>query len=116
MAYQRVIPRDLFNEASLLKCYAHLWMLLERFHHHDAHLSEGDGAPFRIEQDPGSGGLTVANLPFRINGNAWNLFRPLNSREPWPLYAERHDEEVAVFTEDGQLTEAFVRLVGGVWA
>lgn len=112
MAYLRVIPRDLFNEAGLLKCYGRLWILLDELHHHDAHLSEGDGAPFLIEQDDGDGSITVASLPFRVNGNAWRLARPLNSRRPWPLYARRHDEEVEVFTEDGQFTLEFERLVG----
>lgn len=29
MSYFRVIPRDLFNEASLLKCYGRLAILLD---------------------------------------------------------------------------------------
>lgn len=27
--YIRVVPRDLFNEGDLLKCYGRLWILLD---------------------------------------------------------------------------------------
>jgi hypothetical protein len=112
MTYRRVVPRDLFNEADLLKCYGRLWILLDDHRRHDAYLGEGDGSPFVITQDPADGSITVSNLLFRVNGNTWRLSRPLNSRAPWPMYASRHDEEVSVFTEEGKLTAEFRQLIG----
>ncbi len=116
MAYVRVIPRDLFNEADLLKCLGRVWILLDKMHHHDAHFDDGDGDPFMITQDESDGSISVSSLPFHINGNRWCLRRPLNARAPWPLYANRHDDEVAVFTEDGVFTGDFERLVGARYA
>lgn len=117
MTYLRVIPRDLFNEADLLKCLGRLWILLDGLppgHHAGFGRCDldYDGAPFHIEQDPADGSISVENLLFRINGNRWRLRRPLNSRAPWPLYADRHDEEVSVFTESGELTAEFRVLIG----
>jgi hypothetical protein len=111
MAYRRVIPRDLFNEADLLKCLGRLCILLENHQGHRAELSEGDGAPFDIQQDESSGALEVRNLPFRIAGNPFRLTRPLNSRRPWPLYAEDEDDAWSVFTSDGELTPEFLDLI-----
>jgi hypothetical protein len=115
MSYRRVIPRDLFNEADLLKCYGRLWLCLDNLARgHAAQLGDDDGdhdgAPFRIEQGA-SGDITVANVPFKIHGNDWRLTRPLNSREPWPLYAENDDECVSVFTGDGELSAEFRALI-----
>ncbi len=112
MAYLRVVPRDLFNEANLLKCYGRLWILLDRAGH-DAKLDEGCGEAFDIQQDPASGQLTVANLPFTIRGESWNLVRPLNSRGEWPLYAERDDECLSVFDQGGNLSDEFSSLIYG---
>ncbi len=38
MTYKRVIPRDLFNEANLLKCYGALWIALDNARGHTAKL------------------------------------------------------------------------------
>jgi hypothetical protein len=112
MSYIRVIPRDLFNESNLLKCYGKLALELDRLQGHSANLHEGDGSPFKIEQDEGSGSLTIANIPFTIGGRQWVLSRPLNSRRPWPLYAENDDESVSVFEDNGELTPEFAGLIG----
>jgi len=118
MSYVRTIPRDLFNEANLLKCYGQLWLKLEGLRC-AAELDEdelrADG--FRIVQSPSDGALTIANLPFRVAGEQLRLWRPLNSREPWPLWCDNPeggdgDEEVEVFTAEGELTPAFLRLIG----
>ena len=112
MSYARVIPRDLFNEADLLKCYGRLVILLQNLGHHHAELSEGSGAPFDIQQDSSSGAITVANLPFAIAGERYRLMRPLNSRQPWPLYAvDDEDEEVAVFSRIGEFSAEFLQLI-----
>lgn len=104
MSYQRVIPRDLFNEASLLKCYGRIYIELEN--HDLPHVQlEHDGQAFEIEQDPGSGGLSIANVQLRVGDDCIRLHRPLNSREAYPLYMTDEDEcEVPLFDDKGAFT------------
>ncbi len=112
MSYTRVIPRDLFNEASLLKCAGHLWLKTEGMA--TAGLRH-DGGPFRIEQEESSGALILLNVRLMIHGRRFVLWRPLNSREAWPLYARdklKHDaEDVGVFNDDGTLSPEFCNLL-----
>jgi hypothetical protein len=116
MAYMRVTPRDLFNEANLLKCLGRLMILLDNLpaSGHLAVLDEGDGSPFDIQQDDSSGAIEVVNLPLRIGGQQYRLMRPLNSRQPWPLYAENYDDAVSVFTDDGHLSGEFLLLINAL--
>lgn len=115
MTYCRVVPRDLFNEASLLKCVGRVWILLDNIVGHGAVLDEGDGSPFLIEQDEGSGAIGVANLTFTVRGRQYFLMRPLNSREAWPLYVQSNSdpdfEEVAVFDTMGAFTQEMLAFI-----
>lgn len=125
MTYARVIPRDLFNEANLLKCYGRLWIVLDNAKRgHGAKLGDGDthgaqddhdGKPFRIEQNEGTGAIFIANVRFTIHGKAYHLERPLNSREDWPLYCvdPETEDETEVFDAAGSMSEAFRALVYG---
>jgi hypothetical protein len=115
MTYTRVIPRDLFNEGDLLKCYGRLWVLLDETRGHVAQLGEEEmlpGADFEIWQDEGDGSIFVANVGFRVRGVRWTLRRPLNARAAWPLYANSPlGDEFHVFTEDGQLSPEFFQAI-----
>ena len=114
MTYRRVIPRDLFNEANLLKCYGQLWLQLDQLRGHKAALGEGDGGPFEVVQDSADGSITIWSLPLIVDGHRIRLYRPLNSREPWPLYAETLDgEEIPVVAADGLLDAGFLALIRG---
>lgn len=105
MSYKRVLPRDLFNEANLLKCYGRLVLLIEekmidwiQYHH--------DGDSFYIKQNPSDGSLSIANIEFWTRGpkpKKIHLSRPLNSRESWPLWAciEGEEEDHPVFGNNG---------------
>lgn len=121
MTYHRVIPRDLFNEANLLKCMGRLWILLDQRRDLPCQLGAeknetdpGDhtGESFDIQQNE-DGALCVVNLPFRIRGNRFTLSRPLNSREPWPLYCESLCGEVclSVFDDQGNLSSEFLEFL-----
>lgn len=118
MTYARVIPRDLFNEADLLKCLGRLWILLDETRGHNARLGdaegEHDGAPFEIVQDESDGSLYVANVPFRIGCYEYTLTRPLNARAPWPLYIHRDFDDIRVFDEDGKLSGQFQAIIMGI--
>lgn len=116
--YLRVIPRDLFNEANLLKCLGALYIALETAGDRKAQFDVEDVDRFEIFQNPDDGSIYVGNLPFSINGRRFHLSRPLNSREPFPLYATEswpqsgvEVEPVAVFTSDGKLTPDFKKLI-----
>lgn len=99
MSYQRVLPRDLFNEANLLKCIGRLVLLIE-----DGKLPgwtyKHAGNAFIIEQDESDGSLSVFNILFYFNGGNVHMRRPLNARGPWPLLADGYDE-CYVFDDDG---------------
>ncbi len=107
--YTRVVPRDLFNEASLLKCYGQIYLNLERGRY-EAELTEPlIGEPFRVVQNDATGGITLANVHLIVRGERCALERPLNSRDPFPMYLTTSDDgEISVFNDDGTFTEDMV--------
>ena|ERR1700760_1079310 len=111
--YERTLPRDLFNEADLLKCYGRLWILLQGRDGETGFLEETVDQ-FVIGQDEGSGDTTVENLTFRIAGRAYGLYRPLNARSPWPLWLSgKHlPEDIRVFDDLGALSPDMLKLLG----
>ena len=113
--YTRVIPRDLFNEGSLLNLYGRLVILLGETRSHDARFEQEEVPFFDVVQDASSGMLTVANLTFTVRGERYRLQRPLNSREKWSLWLTSYDdpdfEEIAVFDDDGNLGPEMLELI-----
>lgn len=111
--YIRVLPRDLFNEANLLECLGALWIAVENSDR--ARFTVDDVDSFDIRQSPDDGSIYVANAPFEVNGVRYTLFRPLNSREPWPLLAVQGDDPDAeyfeVFDSNGKLSQAMCLLI-----
>lgn len=124
MSYVRVIPRDLFNEANLLKCLGRLYILLEGWENRATlEFEPEDMAAFDIVQDENSGAIEVSNITFRIKrargllGQQYALRRPLNSRHTWPLWVEHVDasadfEPVPVFTDAGEFTPEMRAFLG----
>lgn len=112
MSYLRVIPRDLFNEANLLKCYGQLYLNLEKLGMQDFLEHTDDDGQFRVDQDQSSGALTISNIDLVLPGGAIALSRPLNARRPFPLYASLDEYEVCVFNEDGSFTPEMLRWLG----
>jgi hypothetical protein len=123
--YLRVIPRDLFNEANLLKCLGLLTLALEQHQGHWASFAIQDDSVshFEIGQDPSDGSIEVTNMPFMIGGFRYRLYRPLNSRMDFPLYclrmgdmhSDQHDcltDPVHVFNREGKLSRAMKGLLG----
>jgi hypothetical protein len=97
----RVLPRDAFNDANLLKCIGMLTMLIE-----DGAIDwlqyEYDGQAFDIRQDGASGATFVNNITFSIkDGDYIQHERPLNSRGNWPLVLFIDGEEQEAFDEKG---------------
>jgi hypothetical protein len=118
MSYNRVIPRDLFNEGNLLKCLGQLWLKTEGYQGHSPRpvLILHTGAEFNIHQDESDGSIHSGSITFIIRGRTYDHYRPLNSREPWPLWlAPRNDpdaEHFRAFTDAGELSQEFLDLLG----
>lgn len=113
MSYQRVIPRDLFNEANLLKCYGQMWLNLERLNLSSVSLDEDDdGSAFDVLQSDDDGSTWIQNLTLTVRDQIVSLFRPLNSREAFPLMLRlcNHIDtvEISVFNDDGSFTADMV--------
>lgn len=110
--YTRVIPRDLFNEAKLLKCLGRLSLL-----HHEGLLSDGvtirhdndSFAGFNITQNPTDGSLFVSNLTIAVNGDTYHHCTSLNDKSNYPLrLVSGDDREFYVFSEDGDVLPDFL--------
>lgn len=117
MSYYRVVPRDLFNEASLLKCLGTLWIKTERYQGSSPRpiLILRTGNEWNILQDESDGSIRCGSITIIVRGRTYDHYRPLNSREPWPLWlALRNDpdaEHFRAFTDDGELNDEFERLI-----
>lgn len=98
-----VIPRDLFNHASLFNCYGRLWLELNT-HDMEGHLVFHGDTDFIVTQDDSDGSISVKNIELiDINGGEVELFRPLNSRDKSPLwFVDRDENHHKVFTECGK--------------
>jgi hypothetical protein len=102
--YPRVLPRDAFNEANLLKCIGELTLLIEN------DMLPGwayvfDGRPFAISQDASDGSISVGNISFTKDRETVSVSTPLNSRRGWPLLVNGagYDYEF-VFDEAGNFS------------
>lgn len=115
MTYQRVIPRDLFNEANLLKCLGTLYLRLEELNLDGVELiHETDLVDhFMVEQDEDDGSTHCLNVALMVRGTELFISRPLNSRRPFPLlvWDPRVNDVVYIFTDEGRLTDAFIALL-----
>lgn len=111
MTYLRVIPRDLFNEGNLLKCFGQLYLGLEALRMENCLVQHTD-TEFDVAQSEDDGSLTLENVQLEIRGTSYYLHRPMNSRRPYPLWVRTGDDDVEVFRDDGSFTPemlAFLR-------
>ena len=111
MSYPRVIPRDLFNEAKLLKCMGRLALLV-----HDEMTPgdikiEYDTDGFEVGQNPDDGSLTITNMHVLINDRIVPMATMYNSKDNYPLWAIGEDADYPVFTEDGDWHLDFIEFV-----
>lgn len=105
--YIRVVPRDLFNEAKLLKCIGHLVLQIHdnnnvaniSFHH--------DDEPFIIGLLD-EGYLQVCNISFWVNNIKIDFVSQYNSKGNYPLMAYHDYCEYVVFNDDGTFCVDFL--------
>lgn len=118
MTYRRVIPRDLFNEASLLKCLGQLWLKTEIYQGQSPRrvLILHTGHEWNIHQNDADGSIHSGSITVIICGQAYDHYRPLNSREPWPLWltlrCDPDAEAFEAFTDEGELHPDLLALIG----
>jgi len=114
MSYIRVAPRDLFNEANFMKCIAQISLLLHDSPIKDVKLWldiwETNGVRFVQTID---GELFEATIRLRIKNNSYILFRPLNSRETYPVYIidDATYEQYTILTNAGTFSEEFLEFI-----
>jgi hypothetical protein len=110
ISYDRVIPRDLFNEAKLLKCIGRLCLLI-----HDGKTPipitfDHDGGEFRISMT-NDGSLIITNIEFSINNQPYYFKTTYNSKSNYPLYMEYEDVDYLVFDESGEFDKEFLDII-----
>lgn len=106
----RVIPRDFFNEAKLLKCMGQLSLKIL-----DCQLPDGidihiedSGELFLIHQSEDDGSLYISNYQVGINGIRVRMKTKYNSKDNYPLYCESYWDEILVFDEQGNFSQEFI--------
>lgn len=129
MSYERVLPRDAYNEANLLKCVARVCQWISDEFIPDMHFEhqtfcenrELETPGFEIGSD-GSGEIFVMNLRFYLFGKKIEFWIPQNTRHPWPLkfhLVEDDDEPLGydndgdVFNEEGEMSDEFREFIKG---
>lgn len=106
--YDRVIPRDFFNEAKLLKCFGFLSLkilnnsLPEGMQIH----IEDNGERFDIELAD-EGFLYLANYCTTINEVPVLFLTTYNNKSNFPFYCRIDDYDYQVFDEGGNFTDEF---------
>jgi len=105
MSYERVLPRDLFNEAKLLKCIGKIALLIENNTINGLLMddSEVSNNGFVVYQDQSDGSIFVSNLKFcDQQDNQVHFYTTLNSKNNWPLVMYYQGEEYYPLNEQGE--------------
>ena len=115
ITYSRILPRDLFNEAKLLKCLGRVTLAIENGWFPLEY--KYNGGPFDIQQNS-DGDLTCLNVTF---DKGLTFYKPLNSKKSWPLVCVTNEYEyIEVFEEEddycvlsfgGIFTEEFIEFI-----
>lgn len=105
--YQRVLPRDLFNESKLLKCIGRLCLLIHDRLTPCKMTFDDTGEPFEIDQLP-DGELTIVNIHITIKRAIFLFKTKYNSKANYPLYLEYDYCDYLVFDEAGEFTQDFI--------
>lgn len=106
--YTRVIPRDLFNEAKLLKCIGHLCLLIHDGKALNSMEFQHDDEPFIIGLFD-EGQLGISNIKFSIGDTFLDLRTQYNSKNNYPLLCVTDNyEEHIVFDDNGVYTSDFI--------
>jgi hypothetical protein len=101
--YNRVIPRDFFNESKLLKCLGQFELaVVDRQCAGLDIKTELLGNDFQIDQNSSDGSLYCANYKASLEDESIHLSIPYNSKDAYPLLAEFRGEIYYVFDSKGR--------------
>ena len=107
--YNRVIPRDFFNEAKLLKCMGMLTLkVLDTMMPKGIKISideTGDAFEIVLSDD---GYLFVANYATTVNDHVVTFKTSYNDKGATPFYCEHAYNEVEVFDDKGEFSQEFI--------
>jgi DNA-binding response OmpR family regulator len=115
--YTRVVPRDLFNEAKLLKCLGKVALSildgkLKEFNLTEKHTHEDEGFIVLQNED---GDIMCENYRVFKGKEEIYLFTRLNSRANWPLMTIDHrNEYIEVLNDEGKFTKEFINYLTSV--
>lgn len=109
--YQRVVPRDFFNEAKLLKCMGVLALkILDCQTPCEIKINDENGEPFNVALME-CGHLTVINYPVTVKGIECTFKTTYNSKSNFPFYCEHDYCDYLVFDENGNFDDEFLNFV-----
>lgn len=107
--YNRVIPRDFFNEAKLLKCMGMLALkVLDNMTPQGVKISideTGESFDIALSDD---GYLFLANYTTTVNSHMVIFKTRYNDKGATPFYCEHAYNEVEVFDDKGEFSEEFI--------
>lgn len=105
MNHHRVIPRDFFNEAKLLKCLGAFELAVQERRTNGLQITTNfDGEPFEIMQNQGDGTLFCTNYCAFLDGEEIELHTVYNSKDPYPLIGVYKQETYYIFDDNGNFT------------
>lgn len=110
MNYSRVLPRDLFNEAKLLKCMGRLCLLIHDRIAPKEMTFRQNGDPFEITLLP-TGELFIDNLHVKIRDTFYIFKTTYNSKSNYPLFMEHELTDYDVFDDEGNFDKEFLELL-----
>lgn len=111
--YERVKPRDLFNEAKLLKCMGRFWLLVQdELLPYKVNLDHNtiNNKGFHIIQDGSDASIFIGNITVEVEGVNIFLYANYNNKSNYPFFAMLEEECYRVFDEDGNFTEDFLKM------
>lgn len=108
--YTRVIPRDFFNEAKLLKCMGLLALkILDGLTPCEISIEE-NGESFNIElSDEGS--LFISNYNVIVKNTVCHFKTTYNAKGNYPFYCEYDYTDYLVFDENGDWHPNFIEFI-----
>jgi hypothetical protein len=107
-SYHRIIPRDFFNEAKLLKCLGQFELCVMEKQCNGLNFTiEFDNKAFVIVQNELDASLSCQNYRVFLGHEEVELCAPYNSKNAYPLIARYRDAEYYVFDSKGKFMPNF---------